>query len=152
MHLKEGEPYARPVAGTGGGYRRCNRVGTGGRDRDSRATACCAFDVPLIIGTNSRYSAVSGCPELAGLQQQIRRLDAVRTRRPAADCPGVGERPADTRLFTRPRVGGTRVISLDALQLPHLMAYAMESEDDLRVGIELQLVLDLLRIDQTIAQ
>jgi hypothetical protein len=32
------------------------------------------------------------------------------------------------------------------------MAYAMESEDDLGVGIELQLVLDLLRIDQTIAQ
>jgi hypothetical protein len=91
-------------------------------------------------------------PDLAGLQQRMRRLDAVRTRRPAADCPGVGERPADTRLLTGPRVGGTRVISLDAFQLPRLMAYAVESVDDLRVGIELQLVLNLLRIDQTIAQ
>jgi hypothetical protein len=42
--------------------------------------------------------------------------------------------------------------SLDALQLPRLMADAVKAVDDLRVGIELQLVLDLLRIDQTIAQ
>jgi hypothetical protein len=48
--------------------------------------------------------------------------------------------------------GWARVTSRDALQLPGLVADAVKAVDDLGVGIELQLVLDLLRIDQAIAQ
>ena len=44
------------------------------------------------------------------------------------------------------------ITSLDAFQLPSLVADAVKAVDDLWVGIELQLVLNLLRIDQAIAQ
>ena len=54
--------------------------------------------------------------------------------------------------MTAARFPGRRVTSLDAFQLPGLVADAVKAADDLWVGIELQLVLNLLRIDRAIAQ
>jgi len=93
MHLKEESHTPDLSQAQAAGIAVATELGLAARPRQPRNCVLCLRRA-VDHRNQQQYSAVSGCPELAGLQQQIRRLDAVRTRRPAADCPeSVSDRP-----------------------------------------------------------